>query len=160
MIQGHLQSYGQFSDSSSISLVFFSSCFNGLRHIITIIVYFPKNYTLVHMSHTRKLYVNIVYKCNRRDGCQRNRKFIIAGRHITLCTITHYHACNMVMIEAILCAGIATQPHAMASMSASGPAGAWEIVGTRIPPFISKPNEHRSSGGGIRWVAALVRITT
>ena len=50
--------------------------------IIIIIVYFPENYRLVHMLHTRKSYVNIVYKCNRRDGCQRNRKFIIAGRNI------------------------------------------------------------------------------
>ena len=48
---------------------------------IIIIVYFPKNYRLMHMLHTRKSYINIVYKCNRRDGCQRNRKFIIAGRH-------------------------------------------------------------------------------
>ena len=48
-----------------------------------IIVYFPKNYSLMHMLHTRKSsYVNIVYKCNRRDGCQRSRKFVIAGRHI------------------------------------------------------------------------------
>ena len=64
----------------------------------------------------------------------------------------------MVMIEAILCAGIATQPRGMASISASAPAGAWEISSTRIAPFISKPNEHRSSGGGLRWVAAFMRL--
>ena len=40
------------------------------------------------MLHTRKSYVNIVYKCNRRDGCQRNRKFIIAGRHRNACRYT------------------------------------------------------------------------
>ena len=50
---------------------------NSVIIIIIIIVYFPENYRLVHMLHTRKSYVNIVYKCNRRDGCQRNRKFII-----------------------------------------------------------------------------------
>ena len=49
---------------------------------IIIIVYFPENYRLMHMLHTRKSYVNIVYKCNRRDGCQRNRKFIIAEFNI------------------------------------------------------------------------------
>ena len=43
---------------------------------------FSENCRLVHMLHTRKSDVNIVYKCNRRDGCQTNRKFIIAGRHI------------------------------------------------------------------------------
>ena len=36
----------------------------------------------------------------------------------------------------------------MATMSALGPAGAWEIASTRSPPFIAKPDEHRSSGGG------------
>ena len=53
----------------------------------------------------------------------------------------------------------ATQPHVVALMSASGPAGAWEIASTRIPPFIFKPNEHRFSGDGLRWVAAFTRIT-
>ena len=33
-------------------------------------------------------------------------------------------------------------------MSTLGPAGAWEIASTRTPPFISKPDKHRSSGGG------------
>ena len=37
----------------------------------------------------------------------------------------------------------------MASMSAWGSVGACEIASTRIPPFISKPNEHRYNGGGI-----------
>ena len=36
----------------------------------------------------------------------------------------------------------------MATMSALGPAGAWEIASTKSPPFIAKPDEHRSSGGG------------
>ena len=36
----------------------------------------------------------------------------------------------------------------MATMSALGPAGAWEIASTRSPPFIAKRDEHRSSGGG------------
>ena len=54
----------------------------------------------------------------------------------------------------------ATQAHVIASMSASGPAGAWEITSARIPPFISRPNEHKSSGGGFRWVAAFTRFTT
>ena len=36
----------------------------------------------------------------------------------------------------------------MATMGTLGPAGAWEIASTRIPPFISKPDKHRSSGGG------------
>ena len=45
----------------------------------------------------------------------------------------------------------------MASMSASGPVGAWEIASTRIPPFIYMPNEHKSSGGGLHWVATFMR---
>ena len=48
----------------------------------------------------------------------------------------------------------------MISLSASGPAGAWGIASTRIPPFISKLNEHRSSGGGLRWFVAFTKITT
>ena len=48
----------------------------------------------------------------------------------------------------------------MASMSASGPAGAWEIASARIQPFIFEPNKHRSSGGSRRWFAAFMRITT
>ena len=42
----------------------------------------------------------------------------------------------------------ATQPHVMATMSALGAAGAWEIASTRSPTFIAKPDEHRSNGGG------------
>ena len=61
------------------------------------------------------------------------------------------------MLQAFPCA---TQPHVMASMSASGPAGAWDIASTMIPPFMSKLNEHRSSGGGLRWVVAFTKITT
>ena len=84
-------------------------------------------------------------------------------RYTTLCTVTYHHACNMVMMIYIYCVlqafRCATQPHVMASMGASGPAGAWEIASTRIPTFISKPNEHRSSGGGFHWVAAFMRIT-
>ena len=71
--------------------------------------------------------------------------------HITLCTVTCHHACNMVMIKLhslLQTFPYATQPHAMATMSALGPAGAWEIASSRIPPFIFKPDEHRSSGSG------------
>ena len=48
------------------------------------------------------------------------------------------------VLQAFPCA---TQPHVMATMSALGPADAWEIASTRSPPFIAKPDEHRSSGG-------------
>ena len=49
------------------------------------------------------------------------------------------------MLQAFPCA---TQPHVMATMSALGAAGAWEIASTRSPTFIAKPDEHRSNGGG------------
>ena len=53
--------------------------------IMIMIVYFPKNYRLTHILHTSISYVNIVCKCNRRDGCQRNRKLIIAARLTGVC---------------------------------------------------------------------------
>ena len=40
------------------------------------------------------------------------------------------------VLQALPCA---TQPHVMATMSALGPAGAWEIASTRSPPSIAKP---------------------
>ena len=64
--------------------------------------------------------------------------------HITLCTLTYHHACNMVMIEVLLCAASIS----LCYTATLGPAGAWEIASTRTPPFISKPDKHRSSGGG------------
>ena len=89
--------------------------------------------------------------------------FYGATTHVTVCTVIYCHAWNMVMMK-LYCVlqGLpcATQPHAMALMSASGPAGAWEIASTRIPSFISQPNTHRSSGGSLCWFAAFVRITT
>ena len=61
------------------------------------------------------------------------------------------------VVQAFPCA---TKLHAMASMSASGPAGAWKIASARIQVFISEPNKHRSSRGSLRWFAAFMRITT
>ena len=63
--------------------------------IIIMIVYFPKNYRLMHILHTRKSYVNIVYKCNSRDGCQRNRNFIIAGHHIEFTSSWKHYICTV-----------------------------------------------------------------
>ena len=64
--------------------------------------------------------------------------------HITLCTFTYHHACNMVMIEVLLCVASIS----LCYTATLDPAGAWEIASTRTPPFISKPDKHRSSGGG------------
>ena len=50
----------------------------------------------------------------------------------------------------------ATQPHVMTSVGVSGPAGTWEIASVRLPPFISKPNKHKSSGSSLCWFAAFM----
>ena len=55
------------------------------------------------------------------------------------------------MLQAFPCA---TQPHIMTSVGVSGLAGTWEIASVRLPPFISKPNKHKSSGSSLCWFAA------
>ena len=44
----------------------------------------------------------------------------------------------------------------MTSVGVSGPAGTWEIASVRLPPFISKPNKHKSSGSSLCWFAAFM----
>ena len=83
--------------------------------------------------------------------------------HFTVCTIIYSHAWNMVMMK-LYCVlqdfPCATQPHAMALTSASSPADAWEIASTRISPFISQPNTHRSSEGRLCWYSISQKICT
>ena len=79
--------------------------------------------------------------------------------HMTLCTVASHHACNVVMIEVILCVASLSLCYTATCYDISGcigPAGTWEIASVRLPPFISKPNKHKSSGSSLCWFAAFM----
>ena len=76
-------------------------------------------------------------------------------------TIRCYHAWNAVMMKAIpaFCSAslsLCYTATCYGMISALVPVGACGIASVRIPPFISQPNQSRSSGGGLCWFAGLL----
>ena len=49
--------------------------------IIVLFVVVPKQYSLMHLLHVGRHLTNVIYICNKKDGCQKNARFIIVGRH-------------------------------------------------------------------------------
>ena len=84
-------------------------------------------------------------------------QFYWVTTHITLCTVTYHHTCNMVMIKAILCAAILSLCYTATCYGIDECITSCWCMGVskyKDSTLHIKPNEHRSSGGGLRIVGA------
>ena len=81
--------------------------------------------------------------------------------HMTLCTVASHHACNVVMIEVILCAASLSLCYTATCYDISGCIGSCWYMGDskcKASTFISKPNKHKSSGSCLCWFAAFMSL--